>query len=332
MKKIIALLLAAMMVFSLAACGSDENTTTEPSTDPSIETPSTEPSVETTDEPSEEPTEEPSEDVTEEPTDEPTETPTEEPTEEPSVETTTEPTEEPSEETPTEEPAAPSTDVDVMAIMDKIFANLEMPATMPLGDMELNDLYGIDVSSVGVESYYVAMPMMMTSASEIAIFEVSDAAAMDAVKAGIQTRLAQLETTWSMYLPDQYELVKNHIIRENGNYIIFAVCSNTDYVINVFDRAFDPSIEEMVLPATFYMGIGVVTEMTSDGFIYETSHASGKTFTVKVTVDEAITYVEGDMPTVGDEVDVAYEMSVVEDLTGATTVYEAMATYVAKIG
>ena len=59
--RILALLLAAVMIFALASCGTTTNPSTEPSDTQSIE-PSTENSAEPSDEPSEEPSTEPSED------------------------------------------------------------------------------------------------------------------------------------------------------------------------------------------------------------------------------------------------------------------------------
>ena len=113
MKKIIALLLAFMLVFSLtaalSACGEDEPVVEDPTTeDPTTEDPTTE--EPTTEDPTEEPTVE--DPTTEDPTEEPTvEDPTtEEPTEEPTTEdpTTEEPTEDPTTEEPTTED--PTTD------------------------------------------------------------------------------------------------------------------------------------------------------------------------------------------------------------------------------
>ncbi|MGN0989086.1 MAG: sialate O-acetylesterase [Eubacteriales bacterium] len=120
MKKLIALIISAVMLLSFAACTVTPSPTDEPTSEPSQTTtdaPTEEPTQAPTDAPSDEPTlsptEPPTEPTTERPTEKPTEPTTERPTEKPTEPTTERPTEKPTEPTterPTEKPTEPTTE------------------------------------------------------------------------------------------------------------------------------------------------------------------------------------------------------------------------------
>ena len=50
---------------------------------------------------------------------------------------------------------------------------------------------------------------MNVQATEIALFKFSTKEQEDLIDKGITRRLEDLDATWSRYLPDQYELIKN---------------------------------------------------------------------------------------------------------------------------
>ncbi|MGL5540758.1 MAG: DUF4358 domain-containing protein [Erysipelotrichaceae bacterium] len=110
------------------------------------------------------------------------------------------------------------------------------PGTMDLDATLLSDVYGINAEEA-LESYVVKIPMMMVQASEIAMFEVKDGQ-MDAVKAGVEKRLADLDATWSQYLPDQYDLVKNAAKIEKGNYFFLVIAEEQDAIVKIIEDAF----------------------------------------------------------------------------------------------
>ncbi len=107
----------------------------------------------------------------------------------------------------------------------------DLPRTMELNDEDLQTMYGIDASKL--EEYTAQLPMMNVHATEFFIAKVKDGE-MDAVKAGIQSRLDTVDATWSSYLPEQYELVQNHQIVEAGNYILFAISEKAEAIADTF--------------------------------------------------------------------------------------------------
>ena len=96
----------------------------------------------------------------------------------------------------------------------------ELPGMMELDAEMLNAMYGLDASAL--EGFVCKMPMMMVHATEYFVAQVKDGN-MDAVKAGVEKRLADLDNQWKQYLPDQYELVKNAKVVSSGNYIALII-------------------------------------------------------------------------------------------------------------
>ena len=129
---------------------------------------------------------------------------------------------------------------DVNVAISDVWADIEgaigadnMAGAMDLDGEMLMTLYGIDEADL--EEYYARMPMMNVHAEEFFIAKVKEGK-MDTVKAGIEKRLADLDATWGQYLPDQYELVKNAQVIENGNYIMLVVSQHADKAVSSFNE------------------------------------------------------------------------------------------------
>ena len=127
-------------------------------------------------------------------------------------------------------------DVDVKELMTSITENTayEFPAYMEVDDSTLETLYGI--SPDDLESYAVIVPMMNVSATEIALFKAKDGK-IDTVKTAAEARIQQLESTWSQYLPAQYELVENRVVIESGNYYFLIISDYADEIGNTCKEA-----------------------------------------------------------------------------------------------
>lgn len=234
-RKFLSLILALALVFSLAACSGSDSKEPEVSTSPEVgDDVTTSPDIPESEAPeSEAPESEAPESAAPESSAPESSAPVEstQPSAEPSVEPSVEPTPSPDASEEPEESDSVCTD-----IYNSIVAQLgsDLPSFMSCGDSDLSGLYGIDASLLN--DYSLNIPLMVVHASEIFIAEVADGN-MDAVKAGIESRKQALLDSWSQYLPDQYELVQNAKIVENGNYIIFVVADDPDAIVDIFNAA-----------------------------------------------------------------------------------------------
>ena len=115
-------------------------------------------------------------------------------------------------------PAASVSITDVAAAVEGAMG--ELPSMMELDAETMTSLYGINADLL--EGFVAKMPMMNVHATEYFVAQVKDGN-MDAVKAGIEKRLADLEVQWEHYLADQYELVQNAQVVTSGNYILLCI-------------------------------------------------------------------------------------------------------------
>ncbi len=110
--------------------------------------------------------------------------------------------------------------------------NGETQANAEITPDVLTALYGI--STDDLLDYVAYMPMINVSAEEYFIAKVAEGK-MDTVEDGIMKRQSDLETTWSTYLPEQYELVKDYTLIKKGDYILFAIAPDTSAIEEIFN-------------------------------------------------------------------------------------------------
>ena len=103
-----------------------------------------------------------------------------------------------------------------------IFANV---MEMPIESIE--DVLGIKEDQV--EEFLMATPMMIVRSDTYIIVKPSEGN-KKVVKEKIDEYMDALEKQWETYLPEQYELVKNRLEKELGDYLIYVVSIDNDLV------------------------------------------------------------------------------------------------------
>lgn len=103
-----------------------------------------------------------------------------------------------------------------------IFANV---MEMPIESIE--DVLGLKEDQV--EEFLMATPMMIVRSDTYIIVKPSEGN-KKVVKEKIDEYMDALEKQWETYLPEQYELVKNRLEKELGDYLIYVVSIDNDLV------------------------------------------------------------------------------------------------------
>lgn len=224
-KRILSLALAGVLSLGLlTACGGNQEPAPETDT-PAVESPTGTPETE--------PTPTPEETVLPETTPPAEESPSEEPSGTPSAKPSTPPSSAPSTKpTPTPAPVVPEPTVDVVQSTWNAISQLDIPSLSDVDAETLSALYGI--STDDLVSYVCKMPAISVQATEFFIAEVKEGK-MDAVKAAVEKRQADLVQQWSQYLPEQLELVENYQLVTSGNYILFAISEHADQAVSAFN-------------------------------------------------------------------------------------------------
>ena len=142
--------------------------------------------------------------------------------------------------TPTSKPEAtvkptPTTSPEVTSltateVFNQMIIGVELPSTMDLDAVLLQDMYGIDTTLL--KSYKAVAPIMSAHITEIAIFEVNDAKDINAIKAGIEKRTGGMNPQF-MY-PSLVPIYENRQIIVSGNYIFFGMDASIDTLVANF--------------------------------------------------------------------------------------------------
>ena len=228
-KRILSLALAGVLSLGLlTACGGSQ--TPAPETDtPAVESPTGTPETEPTPTPEETGLPETTPPAEESPSEEPSDTPSTAPSTKPSTPPSSAPSTQP---TPTPAPVEPEPTVDVVQSTWNAISQLDIPSLSDVDAETLSALYGINTDDL--VSYVCKMPAISVQATEFFIAEVKDGK-MDAVKAAVEKRQADLVQQWSQYLPEQLELVENYQLVTSGNYILFAISEYADQAVSAFN-------------------------------------------------------------------------------------------------
>ena len=229
MKKILAWLLAAMMVLSLAACAAKETPDAEDTKEESSavqETPDTtedqpevtKPSDEETDKTdteAEKPDTEPDEADPEDTTTEDSKPETSEP-EDTQPEDTTTTTEEPSDDELMVDPPAEN-QVDLAAVRTAIVDQLGLTDPLNLDADALNNLYGIDPSLIAQSASFTVAAG--TFPDEVVMVEAVSDEAVASIQEKLQSRLDEVLVQSQSYDAENYKAAQSCQVRVNGRFV-----------------------------------------------------------------------------------------------------------------
>ncbi|MCY6484862.1 DUF4358 domain-containing protein [Clostridium aestuarii] len=88
-----------------------------------------------------------------------------------------------------------------------------------------------------IEQSSILQVMINVNSDLIIVLKAKDESKVESLKASLEKVKEQQDNVWSQYLPDQYEKVKNNIIKSKGKYVIYITYSNPESIEAVFDNA-----------------------------------------------------------------------------------------------
>ena len=102
-----------------------------------------------------------------------------------------------------------------------------LPMMMDITSEMLQDSIGVDPNSV--TEFAIKTPALITSSTTYMVVKPAEGKKNE-VKTALDNYMVALEEQWSTYLPEQYELVKNRMYKEYGDYLIYVVSENNDLI------------------------------------------------------------------------------------------------------
>jgi hypothetical protein len=90
-----------------------------------------------------------------------------------------------------------------------------------------------------LEDGIVLAAMMNVNSDEIILLKAKDEVHVKSLKEALEREKEAQIKTWEVYLPDQFEKVKNNVIKTNGNYLLYVTSGNPEKIEEVFDSFFE---------------------------------------------------------------------------------------------
>lgn len=98
---------------------------------------------------------------------------------------------------------------------------------------KLKKLYDIDADKLEDFKFYRAESNV--KADELLILKVKDKKDIDDIKNKINKRIEKQETSFKDYLPKEYDLIKNSVVKTKEDFVLFIASSDADKVAGEFD-------------------------------------------------------------------------------------------------
>lgn len=130
--------------------------------------------------------------------------------------------------------AAPK-QLDLAATYTDITKDAQMPEMMKLETDLLLDLFGIRTEYCSQAVVYICVNSLR--ADEIWLLEAADEAAMESLKALVDSRIAQKDAESITYSPEQNAVVKAAQIIQAGNYLVMIVSPDAQTIAEAFRTA-----------------------------------------------------------------------------------------------
>lgn len=90
-----------------------------------------------------------------------------------------------------------------------------------------------------IENGKVITAMMNVNADEFIVLEAKDEKQVDSLRESLEKELDNQDQTWSQYLPDQHEKVKNNLIVTKDKFLLYVTYDNPEKIEEVFKNSFE---------------------------------------------------------------------------------------------
>ncbi|MHC0037957.1 DUF4358 domain-containing protein [Pseudoneobacillus sp. C159] len=89
-----------------------------------------------------------------------------------------------------------------------------------------------------LEDGIVIAHMMNVKSDEIILLKAKDEANVKSLKEALERERENQIKTWEIYLPEQFEKVKNNVIKTNGKYLLYVTSDHPEKIEEVFEIFF----------------------------------------------------------------------------------------------
>ncbi|PAB61090.1 DUF4358 domain-containing protein [Anaeromicrobium sediminis] len=110
-----------------------------------------------------------------------------------------------------------------------------------LNDYEKQIIESLDLNTDDIEEGIMKFPMINLQADSVILLKAKDSSKLPELKVSLEKYVENQIKAFENYLPQNLDVVKNHILKEKGNYIILIVSHEADKIELAFDNSFNTS-------------------------------------------------------------------------------------------
>lgn len=102
-------------------------------------------------------------------------------------------------------------------------------------DMMTIEAFGFNLEDI--EEGIMKYPMINLQADEVIIIKAKDETKIPAITEALQGHIENQMAAFENYVPKNYELIKNHVLKTEGNYILLAISTDAAKIDEIFTNA-----------------------------------------------------------------------------------------------
>lgn len=107
---------------------------------------------------------------------------------------------------------------------------------MPQINKDIAKAYNINGEDI--EEGIIKCPMINLTVDEIAVLKVTDESKIPAIEEALKQHVEVVLKSFENYMPENYEVAKNYILKSNGNYVFFVISQDAEKIEEIFDDSF----------------------------------------------------------------------------------------------
>lgn len=124
----------------------------------------------------------------------------------------------------------------MVELKEKIVREADL-SNMVEGDVQkLRKLYYINKNEI--EDFIFFAPKTNMDANEILIIKAKSQEELTDLKTKVEGRLEKSSNSFQSYRPEQYEIIKNKVLKVNGNYLVLIVSDKVSEIEKIIDEEF----------------------------------------------------------------------------------------------
>ena len=120
--------------------------------------------------------------------------------------------------------------------METISEELGIPMAAEVDDTILKDMFYIEAADVA--NYSGKFSQVNVSCANVIVVEAKGEDKVKTVQESLEKRKKDMENSFEMYLPEQYEIAQNGKVVTKGNYVALLMIEDVDRAEEIFNEAF----------------------------------------------------------------------------------------------